>query len=63
MTNCWNTAVPCGSKNDQNVVQLNTDEVKHYILTPYPTLMPPFKKFSQESIRAVARNPNIDLNQ
>ena len=30
-------------------------------LTPYPTLMQSLKKFSPESIRAIARNPNIDL--
>ena len=55
------TAVPCGSENSHNVVQLNPDEEKHYLLTPYPTLMQPLKKFSPESIRAIARNPNIDL--
>ena len=32
-----------------------------YLLTPYPTLMQPLKTFSPESIRAIARNPNIDL--
>ena len=26
-----------------------------------PTLMPPLKNFSPESIKAIARNPNIDL--
>ena len=57
----WNTAVPRGSENSHNVVQLNPDEDKNYLLTPYPTLMPPLKKFSPESIRAIARNPNIDL--
>ena len=57
----WDTAVPCGSKNRHNVVQLNPDEGKYYLLTPYPTLMQPLKKFSPESIRAIARNPNIDL--
>ena len=60
-TNFWDTAVPCGSKNSHNVLQLNPDEDKYYLLTPYPTLMPPLKKFSPESIRAIARNPNIDL--
>ena len=29
--------------------------------TPYPTLMQPLKKISPESIRALARNLNIDL--
>ena len=57
----WDTAVPCGSKNSHNVVQLNPDEDKYYLITPYPTLMPPLKKFSTKSIRAIARNPNIDL--
>ena len=57
----WDTAVPCGSENSHNVVQLNPDEDKYYLLTPYPTLMQSLKKFSSESIRAIARNPNIDL--
>ena len=60
-TDFWDTAVPCGSKNSHNVVQLNPDEDKYYLLTPYPTLIQPLKKFSSESIRAVARNPNIGL--
>ena len=55
------TAVPCGSENSHNVVQLNPDEEKYYSLIPYPTLMQPLKKFSPESFRAIARNPNIDL--
>ena len=57
----WNTAVPCGSENSHKVVQLNPDEDKYYLHTPYPTLMQPFKKFSPESIKAIARNPKIDL--
>ena len=57
----WDTAVPCGSENSHNVVQLNPDVEKYYLITPYPTLMQPLKKFSPESIRAIARNPNIDL--
>ena len=57
----WDTAVPCGSENSHNVVQLIPDEDKYYLLTLYPTLMQPLKKFSPESIRAIARNPNIDL--
>ena len=57
----WDTASPCGSKNSHNVIQLNPDEDKFYLLTPYPTLMQSLKKFSPESIRAIARNPNIDL--
>ena len=56
----WDTAVPCGSENSHNFVQLNPDEDKYYLLTPYPTLMQQLKKFSPESIRAIARNPNID---
>ena len=35
----WDTAVPCGSENSHNVVELNPDEDKFYILTPYPTLI------------------------
>ena len=57
----WDTAVPCGSKNSHNVVKFNPDEEKYYLLPAYPTLMQPVKKFSPESIRAIARNPNIDL--
>ena len=56
----WDKAVPCGSEKSHNVVPLIPDEDKYYLLTPYPTLMPPLKKFSHESIRAFARNPNID---
>ena len=41
--------------------KLDPDEEKYYLLTPYPTLMQPLKKFSPESIRVIARNPNIDL--
>ena len=37
-------------RNSHNVVQLNPDEEKYYLLTPYPTLMQPY-----------SRNPNIDL--
>ena len=57
----WDTAVPCGSESSHNVVQLNPDEDKYYLLTPYPTLRQSLKKISPESIRAIARNPNIDL--
>ena len=52
---------PCGSENSHNVVQINPDDDKYYLLTPYPTLMQPLKKFSPESIRAISLNPNIDL--
>ena len=57
----WNTAVSCGSVNSHNIVQLSPDENKYYLLTPYSTLMQPLKTFSPESIRAIARNPNIKL--
>ena len=57
----WYTADPCASENSHNVVQLNLDEDKYYLLTPYPTLMQSLEIFSPESIRAIARNPNIDL--
>ena len=57
----WDTAVPCGSENSHNVVQLNPDEDKYYLLTPYPTLIQSLKKISPESIRAIARKTNIDL--
>ena len=60
-TYSWDTAVSCGSEDSHNVVQLNPDEDKYYQIIPYPTLMPPSKKFLLESIRAIARNPNIDL--
>ena len=39
----WDTTVPCGSEKSHNVVQLNPDEDKNYLLTPYPTLMQPLK--------------------
>ena len=55
------TSVPSGSKNSHNVVQTKPDEDKYYLLTPYPTLMQPLKKVSPERTRAIARNPNIDL--
>ena len=57
----WDTAVPCGSENSHNVVPLNPDEDKNYLFRTYPTLMQPLKNFSPESIRTIARNPNIDL--
>ena len=40
----WDTAVTCGSENSHNVVQLNPEEEKLNLLTPYPTLMQPLKK-------------------
>ena len=57
----WDIAVPRGSESSHNVVQLNPDEDKYYLLTPYPTLLQSLKKFSPESIRAVARNTNMNL--
>ena len=50
-----------GSENSHNVLQLSPDEDKYYLLTPHSTLMPPLKNFSPEIIKAIARNPNIDL--
>ena len=57
----WDTAISCGSEKSHNVVQLNPDENKYYLLTPYPKLLQPLKKSSPESIRVIARNPNIDF--
>ena len=57
----WDTAVPCGSENSHNVVQLNPDEDKYYLLTPYPTSMPSLKKLSPEGFKANTRNPNLDI--
>ena len=48
-------------RKSHKVAQFNLDEDKYYLLTPYPTLLLALKKFSTESIRAIARNPNIDL--
>ena len=45
----WDTAVPWGSYNgsySHKVVQSNPDEEKYYLVSPYPTLMQPLKKFS-----------------
>ena len=60
-TYIWETAVPCESKYSHRVVQLYPNEKRYYLLTSYPTLMPPSKKVSPESIHAIARNPNIYL--
>ena len=57
----WDTAVPCGYENFHNVVELNSYETKYYLHTPYPTLRPLLNKFSPEKIRAIARNPNVEL--
>ena len=55
----WDTAVPCGSENSHNVVQLNPEENKNLHLILH--LCNPLKKFSPESIGAIARNLSIDL--
>ena len=57
----WDRAVTCGSENSHNIVQLNPDEDKYYLLTPYRTHIPPLKKFLPESIKAIARKPNLDI--
>ena len=57
----WDTANTCGSENSYKIVQLSPVEENDYLLTPYPTFMQPLKKFPPESIRAIARNVNIDL--
>ena len=57
----WDRAVTCGSENSHNIVQLNPDEDKYYLLTPYRTYIPPLKKFLPESIKAIARKPNLDI--
>ena len=44
----FDTAVSCGSEKSYTVVQLNPDEDIYYLLTPYPTLVPPFKKIHQK---------------
>ena len=53
-------AVLWRSENSHKVVQLNPDEDKNYFLALNPTLMQPPKKFLPESIRAIARNSNIN---
>ena len=57
----WDTAVPYGSENINEIVQLNPDQDKYYLLQPYLKFMPPLTKFAPESIKAIARNQNIDL--
>ena len=54
------TAVPCGSEKSHNVVQLNPNEVKYYLLTPCPLNANITEIFTQKH-KAIARNPNIDL--
>ena len=56
-TNFWDIAFQCGSDKNHNVVLLNPNENKFYLLTQDPTLKPSFKKISPETIRAKARNP------
>ena len=55
----WDTAVPCGSENSHNVVQSNPDEDKYYLLIANTNAT--IKKFSPENIKAIACNPNIDI--
>ena len=55
------TAIPYGSENSHNVVQLNPNEDNYYLLIPYHTLMPSLKRFSPEKFRAIEHNPNTDL--
>ena len=40
----WDTAVPCGFEKSHNVVQLNPNEDKNYLLTPYSSLTSHLKK-------------------
>ena len=57
----WDTDVPYGTEISHQVLHLNPNEDEYFLLTPCPTLMIPLKEFSPESIRATARNPNVDL--
>ena len=57
------TAVPCGSENRHKVVQLNPDEDKYYLLTPYPTLMQTLKKFSPETLEPLHATLILIYNQ
>ena len=43
------------------MVQLNPNEDKFHLLSPYPTLKSPSKKFLPEIICAIGRKPNVDL--
>ena len=38
------------TENSHNVVQLNPDEDNYYLLTPYPTLMPPIRNFHPKAL-------------
>ena len=62
-TNFWDTAILCGSENSHKRVQLNRDDDKYHLLTPYATLVQPLKKLSPESIRAIARTLILIYNQ
>ena len=57
----WDTAVPYGSESSHEIAQLNPDQDNYYLLQPNPKFMPPLTKFAPESIKAIARNQNIDL--
>ena len=59
----WDTAVPCGSENSHNVVQLNPDEDKYYLLTPYPTLMLSLKKFHPKASELLLVIQILNYNQ
>ena len=62
-TYVWDTAVPCGPKNIHNVVQLNPDEDKYYLLTPYPTLMQLLKNFHQKAFELLIATQISIYNQ
>ena len=51
----------CVSERRHKVVQLNPNEDKYYLLTPFTTLMTPLNKFFPESTCEIARNPPTDL--
>ena len=53
--------MPFGSKTKHNVVQLNPNENKCFILTPYPTSMQTLNNFPPENLSITTRNSNIDL--
>ena len=56
-TKFWDTSVPCGSENSNNVVQLNPLKINTIFSHHTPTLMQPLKKSHQKALE----NPNIDL--
>ena len=59
----WDTSVPCGSENSHNVVQLNPDEDKYYLLTPYPTLMQSLKNFHPKALELLLETQISIYNQ